>query len=373
MTRKVRSKSNKNGVKVVKAVKVAIRHLPPSIKAEEVLGSFDPPLNSLYFQFYSGLDLDFCVAGHSAAIVILKSMDAAIEFAHANEGKVFKTSGGETSQATFELAPNEKCQKTGGFVKPKAELGLKMRQNAFYLEYFDQEKKSKGAPDFGKMLETIEANELRKAFGDIRETPLTREVGTIYLTKSERCGIRVPREIKERAVEKRRIAKKAEKIENMLEKESEEDGGDRKKGKRNRGDRKKKSQVGESGGIVSPSHEDVKKKEVLKKGFVIAKRTDVVGDNLQKNAGSETSIQVETTTSKKGNEKRRRKGKDKKDDNGTNQMEASAIKIQLPLIITNSGNSKEETPKEEKEKSAVKKRNRKPYMPGNAAKQLVKE
>uniref|UniRef100_A0A0N4ZTM2 Smg4_UPF3 domain-containing protein n=1 Tax=Parastrongyloides trichosuri TaxID=131310 RepID=A0A0N4ZTM2_PARTI len=216
MTRKYKGTGKKSSAS--RAVKVSIRHLPPNITEEEVLTYFKNFINSNSFQFYSSDDFNLSTYAFSFATTSFKNNEVAIEFAKRFDGKQIKTLDGTTTNISIEVAGNEKniFKKVPPLRENPIPSTLKLKESKIFKEFFSDETKLLNPPNFAKMLEEIEDNETKRIFGDLRETPLTKEVGVIYLTKEERGGMRIPKDKKDR--EKRHQERKERRQERKITK-----------------------------------------------------------------------------------------------------------------------------------------------------------
>lgn len=173
-------------------------------------------LNPGTYQFYSSNEFKLNTDAFSFCTVSFKNNEIAMEFAKKFDGKPIKSSNGISTNISIEIATNEKnAFKKIASTKDTSLCTQKLKESKVFKDYFSEEDKQAFVPDFSKMLEEIEEQETRRIFGDLRETPLTREVGVIYLTKEERGGIRIPKEKKDR--EKRfRERKEKKQIKKLL-------------------------------------------------------------------------------------------------------------------------------------------------------------
>uniref|UniRef100_A0A0K0EUH9 Smg4_UPF3 domain-containing protein n=1 Tax=Strongyloides venezuelensis TaxID=75913 RepID=A0A0K0EUH9_STRVS len=208
MTRKYKG-SVKRGSSL-RAVKISIRHLPPSITEEELVTHFKGYLNPGTYQFYSSDEFKLSTDAFSYCSASFKNNEIAMEFAKKFDGKPIKSSKGVSTNISIEIATNEKnaFKKIPPTKDTPSVLTQKLKESKVYVDYFNEEDKQTFVPDFTKMLQEIEEQETRRIFGDLRETPLTKEVGVIYLTKEERGGMKIPKDKKER---ERRIQERKEK------------------------------------------------------------------------------------------------------------------------------------------------------------------
>uniref|UniRef100_A0A0K0DU08 RRM domain-containing protein n=1 Tax=Strongyloides stercoralis TaxID=6248 RepID=A0A0K0DU08_STRER len=379
MTRKYKG-STKRGSSI-RSVKISIRHLPPELTEEELTTYFKGFLNPGTYQFYPSADFKLSTDAFSFCTVSFKNNEMAMEFAKKFDGKVIKSGNGTATNISIEIATNEKnAFKKMVPTKDTSSITSKLKESKVFKDYFNEEDKRVFVPDFSKMLEEIEEQETRRIFGDLRETPLTKEVGVIYLTKEERGGIRFPKDKKEREkrFRERKEKKQAKKSLKIVKRE-----------------KLKSSDLEESPMIIvnsqyksgntsssqySPSIKIESKSGNKLPGIILAKRnTDSIENILSKS--SETRNKKGNEKSKEFLEKKDKNIKNKKDKpidkkkkvkDGSREEEVESPNITFTLKKKENDSQerqKSDTPKVDTDNDSGKQK-RRGYVPGMVAKKI---